>query len=109
MLTVGVDLGTSRVRAAAVSEGTPNVVQFGDGSHFMPAAVAFEKDSVRVGRSETFVNAVVALLVALSYYLLSEMAKAVKDPAFRPDLLVWLPNLVVLALAVVLLRRASRH
>jgi lipopolysaccharide export LptBFGC system permease protein LptF len=37
------------------------------------------------------------------------MAKAVKDPAFRPDLLVWLPNLVVLALAVVLLRRASRH
>jgi lipopolysaccharide export system permease protein len=65
--------------------------------------------AVRVGRSETFVNAVVALLVALSYYLLSEMAKAVKDPAFRPDLLVWLPNLVVLALAVVLLRRASRH
>jgi eukaryotic-like serine/threonine-protein kinase len=51
MLTVGVDLGTSRVRAAAVSEGTPTVVQFGDGSHFMPAAVAFEKDSVRVGRS----------------------------------------------------------
>ena len=49
------------------------------------------------------------LLVALSYYLLSEMAKAVKDPAFRPDLLVWLPNLIVLALAVVLLRRASRH
>ena len=51
MLTVGVDLGTSRVRAAAVSDGTPIVVQFGDGSHFMPAAVAFEKDSVRVGRS----------------------------------------------------------
>jgi lipopolysaccharide export system permease protein len=65
--------------------------------------------AVRVGRSETFVNAVVALLVALSYYLLAEMAKSVKDPAFRPDLLVWLPNLIVLALAVVLLRRASRH
>ena len=56
--------------------------------------------AVRVGRSETFVNAVVALLVALSYYLLTEMAKSVKDPAFRPDLLVWLPNLIVLALAV---------
>ena len=37
------------------------------------------------------------------------MAKSVKDPAFRPDLLVWVPNLIVLALAFVLLRRASRH
>lgn len=65
--------------------------------------------AVRVGRSETFVNAVVALLVALSYFLLTEMAKAVKNPSFRPDVLVWLPNLIVLTLAVVLLRRASRH
>jgi len=65
--------------------------------------------AVRVGRSETFVNAVVALLVALSYFLLTEMAKAVKNPSFRPDILVWLPNLVVLAVAIALLRRASRH
>ena len=65
--------------------------------------------AVRVGRSETFVNAVVALGVALSYFLLTEMAKAVKNPSFRPDVLVWLPNLVVLAVAIALLRRASRH
>jgi lipopolysaccharide export LptBFGC system permease protein LptF len=37
------------------------------------------------------------------------MAKSVKSPALRPDLLVWLPNLVVLTLAWRLLRRASRH
>jgi lipopolysaccharide export system permease protein len=65
--------------------------------------------AVRVGRSETFVNAVVALIVALSYFLLTEMAKSVKDPSFRPDLLVWLPNLIVIGGAVLLLRRASRH
>lgn len=65
--------------------------------------------AVRVGRSETFVNAAVALGVALSYYLLTSIAAYVKDPDLRPDLLVWLPNLVVLAVAWTLLRRASRH
>ena len=65
--------------------------------------------AVRVGRSETFVNAALALAIALSYYLLSSMAGYVKDPALRPDLLVWLPNLTVLALGWFLLRRASRH
>ena len=65
--------------------------------------------AVRVGRAETFVNAAVALAIALTYYLLTSMAGYVKDPAYRPDLLVWLPNLIVVALGWFLLRRASRH
>ena len=65
--------------------------------------------AVRVGRSETFVNAAIALIVALSYYVLSSAAGWVKNPAFRPDLLVWLPNSLVVTVAVVLLRRASKH
>jgi len=65
--------------------------------------------AVRVGRSETFVNAAIALAVALSYYLLTSMAAYVKDPDLRPDLLIWLPNVVVVGLAWTLLRRASRH
>lgn len=65
--------------------------------------------AVRVGRAETFVNAAVALAIALTYYLLTSMAGYVKDPAYRPDLLVWLPNLVVITLGWFLLRRASRH
>jgi hypothetical protein len=44
--------------------------------------------AVRVGRAETFVNAAVALAIALTYYLLSSMAGYVKDPDLRPDLLV---------------------
>ena len=65
--------------------------------------------AVRVGRSETFVNAAIALTVALSYYVLSSAAGWVKNPVFRPDLLVWLPNLIVVTVAVALLRRASKH
>ena len=65
--------------------------------------------AVRVGRSETFVNAAVALGIALSYYLLTSIAAYVKDPDLRPDLLIWLPNVVVVGLAWTLLRRASRH
>ena len=65
--------------------------------------------AVRVGRSETFVNAAIALAVALSYYVLSSAAGWVKNPALRPDLLVWLPNIIVVTLAVALLRRASKH
>ena len=65
--------------------------------------------AVRVGRAETFVNAALALAIALSYYLLGSMAAYVQDPAFRPDLLVWAPNVAVLALGWFLLRRAARH
>jgi lipopolysaccharide export LptBFGC system permease protein LptF len=49
------------------------------------------------------------LAVALSYYILTSMAAYVKNPSFRPDLLIWLPNVIVVAAAVVLLRRASKH
>lgn len=65
--------------------------------------------AVRVGRAETFVNAAVALAIALTYYLLTSMAGYVKDPAYRPDLLVWAPNLLVVTLGWFLLRRAERH
>lgn len=65
--------------------------------------------AVRVGRSETFVNASVALGVALSYYMLTSAAAYVKNPDWRPDLLIWAPNVVVMGVALWLLRRASRH
>lgn len=51
MPALGVDFGTSRIRAAVVTDGTPQVVQFGDGAHAMPAAVAFDKGTARVGRT----------------------------------------------------------
>jgi lipopolysaccharide export system permease protein len=63
--------------------------------------------AMRVGRSETFVNAAIALGVCLSYYVLSSAAAWVKSPALRPDLLVWLPNLIVLSLAVHFIRKIN--
>ena len=65
--------------------------------------------AVRVGRQETFVNAAVALGVALSFYVLSAMAAWAKSPSVHPELLIWVPNLLVLAAALALFRRASRH
>jgi lipopolysaccharide export system permease protein len=65
--------------------------------------------AVRVGRRETFVNAAVALGVALSFYVLSAMTAWAKAPEVHPELLIWVPNAVVLVAAVILLRRASRH
>lgn len=65
--------------------------------------------AVRVGRQETFINAAVALGVALSFYVLSAMAAWAKSPSAHPEILVWLPNLCVAILAAILFRRASRH
>lgn len=65
--------------------------------------------AVRVGRAETFINAALALGVALSYYLLSSAASFVQDPALYPEVLVWLPNVIVVTLALYLLRRAERN
>jgi lipopolysaccharide export system permease protein len=63
--------------------------------------------AMRVGRSETFVNASIALGISLSYYVLSSAAGWVKSPALRPDILVWVPNIIVLAIAVHFIRKTN--
>ena len=65
--------------------------------------------AVAVGRSEASVNAGLALGVALTYYLLTSMASWVKDPAWHPEVLVLLPNLLLAAMACLLMRKAARH
>ena len=64
--------------------------------------------AMRVGRSETFVNAAIALGICLSYYVLSSVAMWVKSPALRPDILVWVPNLIVLFFAIRLIKRSEQ-
>jgi lipopolysaccharide export system permease protein len=64
--------------------------------------------AMRVGRSETFVNAAIALGISLSYYILSSAAAWVKSPALRPDILVWIPNLIVLVIAIRLIKRIEQ-
>jgi lipopolysaccharide export system permease protein len=56
---------------------------------------------IRVSRRETSANLGLALSLVLSYYMLTVMVKWLdRHPEYRPDLLLWLPNVIFLALGV---------
>jgi lipopolysaccharide export system permease protein len=64
---------------------------------------------IRVSRRETSANLGVALALVLGYYVLAAMVKWLdRHPEYHPDLLLWAPNLVFLALGVWLFRRIER-
>ena len=63
---------------------------------------------MRVSRKETSANLGIAVLLFLSYYLLTTMVGWLdRHPEYRPDLLYWVPNLVFLGLAAWLFRRTQ--
>ena len=64
---------------------------------------------IKVSRRETSANLGVAVMLALAYYFLIVMVGWLdQHPEYRPDLLLWLPNLVLLSLGFLLLRRLDR-
>lgn len=64
---------------------------------------------IRVSRRETSANFAVALLLTLGYYLLTVAVKSLdRHPEYRPDLLLWLPNLLALATGLWLFRRVEK-
>ncbi len=62
---------------------------------------------IKVSRRETSANLAVAVLLALAYYLFVVVIGWL-NPWMRPDLLLWVPNVVLLSLGVWLLRRVDR-
>jgi lipopolysaccharide export system permease protein len=65
---------------------------------------------IRVGRTETHANFAVALAIAMSYYIvLVVIGWTENSPHLRPDILVWMPNMVAQALGFFLLIRAAHH
>ncbi|MBR6389685.1 MAG: LptF/LptG family permease [Opitutales bacterium] len=65
---------------------------------------------IKAQRTETFANLAIALALALSYYLLVVIISWLeKYPHLRPDMLIWIPNLIFLALGLVLLLKASKN
>ncbi len=65
--------------------------------------------SLRIGRSENFINLALALGLALVYYfLLFSISLLRNHPEYRPDLLLWLPNFIFEGLGIWLLCRAAR-
>ena len=65
---------------------------------------------IRVGRRETYANFGLALILAFVYYfLVIAVSWLDRQPDLRPDLLVWLPNLVFQGVGIWLLAQANRH
>jgi lipopolysaccharide export system permease protein len=64
---------------------------------------------LRVSRQETSANLGVALILVMGYYLLTVMASWFKAmPALRPELLLWVPSLLCIAVGIWMLRRVDR-
>ncbi len=64
---------------------------------------------IRISRTETSANLGVALILVMSYYFLTIIVSWLEsNPAWRPDLLIWLPALLFLALGIGLFRRIER-
>lgn len=63
---------------------------------------------IRVSRSETFVNFGVALALAMTYYIVAVFVSWIKNPNLRPDIIVWLPNIIIQIIAIRLMIKAAR-
>ena len=65
---------------------------------------------IRVSRRETSANLGLAVILALSYYFLTVVVGWLdRHPEYRPDLLLWLPNLIFLGLGLWLFHRLDRR
>jgi lipopolysaccharide export system permease protein len=64
---------------------------------------------IKVSRRETSANLGLALVLVLSFYLLTVVVKWLDGrPELRPDLLLWAPNVLFIALAIWLFTRIDR-
>jgi len=64
---------------------------------------------IKVSRRETPANFGVALLLTLGYYLLTVAVKALdRHPEYRPDILIWVPNLLIIGLGIWLFTKIDR-
>ncbi len=66
--------------------------------------------AIQVGRKETYANFVLALILALTYYFMMIIVSWLEGkPHLRPDLLVWIPNLIFQSMGLFMLSRANDH
>jgi lipopolysaccharide export system permease protein len=65
---------------------------------------------MKVHRRDTALNIAVALCLCVGYYFVMAMFSLFGDrPRMRPDILVWIPNVILAGLGAFLFRRASQH
>jgi lipopolysaccharide export system permease protein len=66
--------------------------------------------AIQVGRKETYANLGIALVIAMTYYFLLIIVSWLEGmPTLRPDLLIWLPNLIFQSIGFWMIHRANRH
>ena len=66
--------------------------------------------AIQVGRKESSANLAIALIIAMTYYFLIIAVSWLEGArALRPDLLIWLPNIIFQAVGFYLIQRANRH
>jgi len=66
--------------------------------------------AIRTGRKETYANAMLALGLGLVYYFFVSMIASLDIPAnYHPEILVWLPNLAMIVVGLVLMKRVYLH
>jgi len=66
---------------------------------------------IKASRSETFVNLVIALALAMSYYMFVLLIERLfnNTPSVRPDILIWIPNLVFETIGMILIYKSSKN
>ena len=65
---------------------------------------------IKVSRRETSANFAVAVALTLTYYVMTLAVKTLDShPEFRPDLLLWVPNTILLIVGVCMLLRVDRR
>jgi lipopolysaccharide export system permease protein len=65
---------------------------------------------IKTNRSDTALHAGMALLLCLGYYFIMVLLSWLDEkPRLRPDILVWIPNVVLVGLGIFLFNRAEEH
>ncbi len=65
---------------------------------------------IKASRAETYANLGIAVILALVYYGMIVLVTWFDDvPGLRPDLLIWIPNIVFIVLGLYLLKKANRN
>jgi lipopolysaccharide export system permease protein len=66
--------------------------------------------AITAHRKETSIGFLFSLIVAFVYFFFIEMVDMVRsNPAYHPELLIWLPNIIFISLGSVLFYRMSRR
>ncbi|MFI3291008.1 MAG: LptF/LptG family permease [Opitutales bacterium] len=64
---------------------------------------------IKASRSETFANLGIALVLAMGYYMSTVIISWFEvNPHLRPDILIWIPNIIFQIVGIALLIRANK-